>query len=238
MCAAWLFSTVGCGSSGGGDTDSVSDDNDDNDDDATAGSGGDGCGAPPSCDRGSFVGSIRITSGAQIDEIAGYTSMTGWLEVFESDLQCVDFLGCMEDVGHDVTLFGNQNLESVEGLDGLVSIGIVADGNLVITENPALPDIDAINGLEVIPGSLAVNHNDSLQSVSGLSALREVRENFTMQFNPVLTSLEGLHELEAIDGRMVATQNESLCVEEIARVGADLVRGPDGGSTAANKPGC
>lgn len=236
LCAGLLLVVAGCESSGSGDTDAASDGDDD--DDATAGSGGNGCSAAPACDRGSFVGSIRVTSAAQIDEIAGYTSMTGWLEVFESDLECLEFLSCMEDVGHDVTVFGNPGLRDIDGLDNLTTIGIVGDGNLVFSENVSLTELDAINGLEVIPGSLVVNHNDSLTGVTGLNGLREVRENFTMQFNPVLSSLSGLHDLDAIDGRLVATQNPSLCVEELARVGADLVRGPDGGSTASNKPGC
>src|SRR5690606_4404644 len=68
---------------------------------------GPGCGVVPTCDRGELVGSMRIESSAQIEDIAGYTSVTGWLEISSSDLECLDFLACIESVGRDVLVADN-----------------------------------------------------------------------------------------------------------------------------------
>ena len=218
---------AGCtGASGNGDTD---------EDTGGPPVDGLGCDAPPSCDRGQLVGSARITTPEQMDDIAGYTSVTGWLEVFETEAQCVDFLACVEEVGHDVTIYGNPNLATLTGLDALESIGTFDDGNIIIGSNHALEDFDGFNGLETIPGSLSIREHDALERVSGLQNLETIGIDITIQQNPVLAELPGLHELLRVLGRFIVTQNPELCISEIETVGADLTEGPNGGSTASNK---
>ncbi len=199
---------------------------------------GRGCGLEPACDRGVFVGSVRVISEDEIDLIAGHTGVTGWLEVFESDLECLDFLRCVEDVGHDVTVFGNPELTDVRGLDSLATIGSIEGGNLVLSENAALETITGFSSLETIPGSLNLTRHDALDRVEGFESLRDVGQNLTIRENPGLESLQGLHQLESLGGRFVVTQNPSLCLTDIAEVGMDLASGIPDGSTAANAEGC
>jgi hypothetical protein len=167
--------------------------------------------------------------------IAGYTAVSGWLEVFETEAQCLDFLACMQEVGHDVTIYGNDNLTSVSGLDALADVGTFDDGSIIVGSNQALEDFDGFNGLETIPGSLSIRMHDALTRVSGLSRLETIGIDITIQQNPVLSDLPGLHDLVRVLGRFIVTQNPALCISEIETVGADLTEGPDGGSTASNK---
>jgi hypothetical protein len=197
-----------------------------------------GCAAPTSCNKGELSGSARITTEDDMEAIAGHTSITGWLEVFETEAQCLDFLACMEDVGRDVTVFGNLQLESLEGLDDLRRIGTSGDGNLIVSDNDGLTDLDGLAGLRAVPGSLTITRHENLQSVSGLPRLELIGFDVTIQQNPVLTDLSGLHDLQAVEGRFIVTQNPELCISEIEQVGADLAVGPNGGSTASNKGGC
>jgi hypothetical protein len=197
-----------------------------------------GCAAPTSCNKGELSGSARITTEDDMEAIAGHTSITGWLEVFETEAQCLDFLACMEDVGRDVTVFGNPQLESLEGLDDLRRIGTSGDGNLIVSDNDGLTDLDGLAGLRAVPGSLTITRHENLQSVSGLPRLELIGFDVTIQQNPVLTDLSGLHDLQAVEGRFIVTQNPELCISEIEQVGADLAVGPNGGSTASNKGGC
>jgi hypothetical protein len=143
----------------------------------------------------------------------------------------------MEQVGRDVTVFGNAQLETLEGLDGLARLGTNGDGNLIVSDNDGLIDLDGLGNLRGIPGSLNVTKHQNLRSVSGLQRLMSIGFDITIQQNPVLTDLAGLHDLQAVEGRFIVTQNPELCLTEIERVGADLAVGPNGGSTASNK-GC
>jgi hypothetical protein len=196
-----------------------------------------GCAAPSSCSKGELVGSARVTTQQEMEAIAGHTSMTGWLEIYETEAQCVEFLACLEDVGRDITVFGNAELESLSGLDGLRRVGSSGDGNVIVSDNDGLVTLDGLANLRAIPGSLNITKHQNLTSVTGLERLEAIGFDITIQQNPVLTDLSGLHDLQAVEGRFIVTQNPELCISEIELVGADLAVGPNGGSTASNK-GC
>ncbi len=197
-----------------------------------------GCAAPTSCNKGELRGSVRITTAEDMADVAGYTAISGWLEIYQSEAECLEFLSCMEEVGRDVTVYGNGQLRTLHGLDGLRRIGTYDDGNLVVSENDALEDFDGVSSLRAIPESLTITRHDNLTRVTGLQSLEAIGIDITIQQNPALTDLSGLYDLQAVQGRFIVTQNPQLCISEIERVGADLVVGPDGGSTASNKGGC
>ncbi|MEM6290871.1 MAG: hypothetical protein AAGA54_06380 [Myxococcota bacterium] len=205
-----------------------------------------GCGDPPPCDKGEFVGSIRIETADQIEEIAGYTSMTGWLEVFDSDLTCLDFLACMETVGHDVTIFGNDFLTDVSGTDGITTLGVATadlpadekDGTLVFSENNALEDLNGFNGLQQTQISLSISENESMTSISGFQGLVGTQRDFAVRFNPVLETIDsgGLRDILFIGGECTVTNNPELCITTIVDMcETGIKQGPFGGSTANNK---
>lgn len=207
---------------------------------------GPGCGITPVCDKGVLAGSVRIESEADIASIAGYTGMVGWLEVLDSDMVCLDFLACLETVGRDVTIFGNDALKDVSGLDNLTALGTQTtsegyddwDGSLVITQNDALEDITGFGSLAAIQQSLNINENQSLVSVTGFNALTLIEHNLVIRENPVLETIAGLDALEIVRDNFVVTGNPSLCVSDINVVGGTLTEPPTSGSTAANDNGC
>lgn len=204
--------------------------------------GGLGCGPPPTCDQGEFVGSIRIESADQISEIAGYTSMTGFLEIFESDLECLDFLACMETVGHDMTVFGNDFLLDASGTNQITALGDATsedppedrDGTLVFSQNNAITDLNGFGGLVQTQASMTVSENELMTSISGFGELIGTQRNFTIRFNPVLEDVDGLKDMLFIGAECQVTNNASLCVSDIFEVCGDLKQGPFGGSTANN----
>jgi hypothetical protein len=208
---------------------------------------GPGCGIVPSCTKGEYVGSIRIESSDQIQDIAGYTSMTGWLEVVDSDLECLDFLYCMETVGRNVSIFGNTALKDTRGLDSLTALGTWTtdqgydnwDGSLVISDNPGLEVINGFNGLIETQESLNINQNYNLRRITGFGSFVRVQHNLVVRNNPLLESIEGLEGLQEVFGSFLVTQNPNLCLSEINTIGEALLQLPgEGGSTAANDNGC
>ena len=231
---------IATGSSEGGESSSGS----------TGGGGsefeGPGCGVTPVCDKGVLGGSVRIESAADIADIAGYTGIVGWVEVLESDLVCLDFLACLETAGRDVTIFGNDQLKDVSGLDNLTALGTQTtqqgynnwDGSLVITQNAALEEITGFGSLVSVQQSLNINENQSLVSVTGFNALTVIEHNLVIRENPLLETIAGLDALEIVRDNFVVTGNPSLCVSDINVVGGTLNEPPTSGSTAANDNGC
>ncbi len=207
-----------------------------------------GCGEPPPCDRGVFKGSIRIESADQIDDIAGYTSVDGFLEVFQSDLTCLDFLACIETVSGDMTIFGNDFLTDVSGTDAITALGTAtADlpeedkrGTLVFSENSAIEDLNGFNALQQVQATLLIAENASMTSISGFESLVGARKDFQVRFNPALTDIagDGLRDILFIGGECIVTNNESLCISTVEGMCGDLEQGPNGGSTVNNDEGC
>ncbi|MGH1343312.1 MAG: hypothetical protein ACRBN8_17260 [Nannocystales bacterium] len=206
-----------------------------------------GCDPPPACDKGEFSGSPTITNIEEANEIAGYTSVTGRLAVANSDFECLAFLSCMESVGHDLSLFGNDLLTDVTGLDNIAEIGAVADGPLMpggtlsVSENAALLDFNTLNLIEQTPVTLSIGENDNLEAISGLQGLVGTFGDFEIRFNPKLKDIgsESLRDILFIGGECVVTNNDSLCIstiEDMCSIG--IKQGPFGGSTANNDNGC
>lgn len=206
-----------------------------------------GCDPAPACDKGTYQGSPTITNLAEAEEIAGYTGVTGRLAVANSDFECLAFLSCMETVGHDLTLFGNDLLTDVTGLDNITVIGAVTDGplmpggTLTVSENAALVDFNTLNLIDQTPVSLSIGENDSLEAISGLQNLVGTQENFEIRFNPNLKDISSgsLRDILFIGGECVVTNNPSLCIstiEDMCSLG--IKQGPFGGSTANNDNSC
>lgn len=206
-----------------------------------------GCDPPPACDKGEFSGSPTITTIEEANEIAGYTSITGRLAVANSDFECLNFLQCVESVGHDLTLFNNDLLIDVTGLDNVAAIGAVTDGPLMpggtlsVSENDALLDFDTLNLIDQTPASLSIGENESLKAISGLTGMVGTRSTFELRFNPNLTDIasDGLRELLFIGGECVVVNNPSLCIstiEDMCDIGVE--QGPFGGNTANNDESC
>ncbi|MGH1346695.1 MAG: hypothetical protein ACRBN8_34330 [Nannocystales bacterium] len=205
---------------------------------------GPGCEPPPPCDRGVYEGAVRIESSDQIAEFAGYTAFSQGLEVLGTDLECLDFLGCLEEVEQEIRIFGNPVLRSTEGLSAVERVGGSGEpapwwpvGSIVVGENPGLETLGGFTRIERIEAALVVDNNASLQSITGFTNVQVVTE-LVVRFNPALDSLQGLHDLLAIGGECQITNNAGLCVSEAFEVCGDLKQGPFGGNTQNNIDDC
>lgn len=206
-----------------------------------------GCDMPVACDKGVFEGSPTISTIADVEEIAGYTAISGRLAIADSELECLNFLSCLASVGHDLNIFDNDALVDVSGLDNITAIGAVTDGpqmlggTLSISENDALVDFDSLNLIEQTPISFSISENDSLDSISGFQGLVGTQQDFTIRFNENLTNVsgDGLRKILFIGGECVVTNNPNLCLSTIEDMCSTGVKqGPFGGSTANNNEEC
>ncbi len=106
-----------------------------------------------------------------------------------------------------LAIFYNDALESLSGLDNLVTIG--TDG-LVIEENPGLTRVDGFSSLVSVGGSAVVKMNGIIADLSGLSNLASVGGVLSVVENPGLTNLAGLSGLESVGGDTLIEDNGNL----------------------------
>ncbi len=185
---------------------------------------GPGCEEPTPCTGESIEGSVRIATGADLDQIRGVATITGHLEISAPDLVCLDALTCLNEVGATVRIQGNAELRSTAGLSALSNVG---DGmrygrGIIITLNPQLEVLEGLP-IEAFDGSVLMWRNESLQASEAFSGMREL-DTLSVQDNPVLESLTALHGLDWL-GRCNVTRNGSLCASEIYAVCQNAQRG-------------
>lgn len=197
---------------------------------------GPGCGAPPPCDGGVFEGSILIESSADLALLEGFSAVSGFVEIVGTELECLDTLLCLEQVGRDLRIHDNTALRSTAGLSSLSVLGATAQqgGNIIIAQNPQLESLEGF-ALERVDGVLAVSRNEALYDIPGFASLRRLG-SLSVQDNPVLESLAGLHALEQLSDCDV-NHNEVLCISDVFAVCGDVLDEP-GGVTDFNDDAC
>lgn len=227
---------------GGSGTDTADSGTEDTTDPSTTGTDEEAvCGNPG---QGMVEGHVVIETAEDIAKIEGIAVVTGEVQVNRTNFEHIDFLVCLEQVGRSITIFGNDNLVDIEGLKNLKSVGEMCPanastcGNIVISENASLTDMDGINELVELHGSLSISSNPSLEAITGLSSLVVIRENITIQYNDVLNNLSGFKALKAVGGNFSVTNNPSLCISKVNAMGEQLEQLLGEASTANNDDSC
>jgi len=122
-----------------------------------------------------------------------------------------NYPGCTMIEG-DVTIDPQGgNITNLNGLNGLASIG----GTLYIRNSNALPSLAGLNTLTSVGGTLRIEDNVVLGNLNGLNNLTTVGGGVqiggsTWQTNAALTSLSGLDNLTTVGGRLGISYNPVL----------------------------
>lgn len=205
----------------------------------TACTGDDGGSVGSDCSQATQVhtGHIIIESEADIAQLEGIRAVQGELQVDKTTFTDLDFLGCVEEVGDTLTIFGNPELTNVEGLAALRRVG----GALILTENTALPELDTARDLTEVGNSVIIQDNSAMTGISGLTSLATIDGAINIRSNDVLQHIDGLRGLRRVGGQLAITQNPSLCLSSVNAVGSgitDPATIPDNWSTRANNDDC
>lgn len=114
-------------------------------------------------------------------------------------------------IGGDLTISGS-NITNLESLNSLKSI----DGSLFIIGNAHLSSIDGLGQLTFVDGILEIRNNTQLINLDGLSSLVSVKimypgfTSITISDNPALISISGLKSLTSTPGTWQIENNASL----------------------------
>jgi hypothetical protein len=163
-------------------------------------------------------GHYLLTQASELSQIQNCREITGSLTfngvVFdELDLPYLQFIGeslFIHEIQGLTNLQGLSSLVSVgkhfrvtncfdlTSLDGLEKLEVVGD-ELYVTGNPSIINIDALRGIQEVPGrTLHVSSNASLENIHGLENLTRVGGSVRIWNNPYLVSLAGLENLTSI----------------------------------------
>jgi hypothetical protein len=182
-------------------------------------------------------GNVLIESEADLAMLEGVREVTRGLVVNQTELTNLDALGCIDTVGENLQIFGNEALTNVDGLVNVTEIG----GSFIFGENHALVDFDGLQRLVAVDGSFSMNKNDGLQHISGFDSLVGIEGDVTIRDNEVLLDIDGLKGLMVINGVLAITANPMLCISSVNCVGAGIVQPPvipPEWSTVANDESC
>ncbi|WP_138475101.1 CBM96 family carbohydrate-binding protein [Dyadobacter bucti] len=106
---------------------------------------------------------------------------------------------------------GNVSIISttINNLDGLNNVTRI-EGSLYINDNPGLASIAGLSGLAQVDGSINIENNDNLLSLAGLENLVRPLQNVRIVFNERLASISALTGLTRIYGYLSIGGNPSL----------------------------
>ncbi len=115
-----------------------------------------------------------------------------------------EFGGC-DSLWVDLHIEGND----ISDLSGFSTLKI-SSGNIIIKNNPSLPNLTGFQSLEKIYGDLDIYNNDALTGLDSLKNLTYLGGHLKIQYNDALTSLTGLDSLSTIGSDLVIQNNPQL----------------------------
>ncbi|MDP3176707.1 MAG: hypothetical protein Q8M76_02305, partial [Spirochaetaceae bacterium] len=148
-------------------------------------------------------GNLRLYRTQALTSLAGFEKLetvTGHLVIEDMEgLANLDFLAGLTDIGGHLHIVGNGALTSIEGLSTLQNVGIESgsEEGLIIEDNDnvSFADLDGLQGLETIGGTLRINGNQNLSTFlsTATCTITSLGRDFRLYDNPFLTNLTGLN---------------------------------------------
>lgn len=155
---------------------------------------------------GTFLYILHNPSLSELQGLEGITTINNDI-IIEGNKQLEDLTGLdnLTTVTGNFTIRKNESLKSLNGLNILVS-----SGGLDIRENIQLPNVEGLESLTLINGTLRFWDNSSLISITGLEKLETVTEVLTFETNYSLVNIDELVSLNTIGQNLVIIGNNNL----------------------------
>ncbi|MAZ72698.1 MAG: hypothetical protein CMC70_06090 [Flavobacteriaceae bacterium] len=164
------------------------------------------------CVGGVFKGYIELFTQDMVNEFGSnqYCEITGKLRIYSygntPHITDLSPLYSIKKVG-SLTIDHNLELTSLDGLN------IIDTPRLVIIDNAALENIDALSTITTPITAMNISYNEELQDLDGLSGLTQLDAEIIaleLRDNPSLTNIDGLSNVTSIKGRVEISYNDLL----------------------------
>ncbi|MBI1933415.1 MAG: hypothetical protein HYS24_12850 [Ignavibacteriales bacterium] len=171
-----------------------------------------------------FNGNVILTTQSEVNSFGSenYVNISGNLKISGLDINDISSLSTLNFIGGDLFISDNSLLSNLNGLNGIVTI----NGNLKINNNAALTDLDGLTGITSVNGYLYINNNSALSSLLGLLNISSINGYLELSYNNALLNLDGLGGITSIGGYLTIASNTIITnldgLNNILSVGADL----------------
>ena len=193
-------------------------------------------------------GLLYIVRNGSLEDLTGLDNLrtvSGGMRVQRNDaLRSFDGLTRLERVESGIGIFGNESLFSLRGAENLRHVdgatlrfnpalgdlalfrGVTSVDGLEITSLVNLRNLDGLQDVTGIEGSLRIAFNDQLTSLSGLDNLESIEDSLTVQNNDALQTLEGLGSLRSVGGNFTMRSLPQLVslssLQNLVEIGGNL----------------
>lgn len=194
------------------------------------------------CKDGIFRGDFTINNYRDMRRIAGCISITGKLVIESSDIVDLNLLKSLNNIKKGLYLRSNGKLKNIDGLDNLVSVGV-----LVVQNNPVLKYLEGFRNLNEIAGGVEIARNEessadpqpprrmpppiiyersvigdnaTLIDLSGIGDLSSVETELDIENNASLKSINGISKLASIKGLAIRNNPNLVELEGLNSLGA------------------
>ncbi len=183
---------------------------------------------PIECNLGEYSGSLSIETQSDVATLAGYTSISGDLDIECHSCTDLSDLFCLATVDRCFLIADNTALTNLDGLSGLTSVGEA----FLISDNDILTDLGGLSALTSVGESLSISLNDVLANLDGLGALTSVGGYLGYGYlgiagNNALTNLDGLSALTSVFDDVIIFENIVLPDCEACDLLDQLTSGPN-----------
>jgi hypothetical protein len=130
-----------------------------------------------------------------------------------TDITSLLALDVIETIGGSLLIFGNDQLNTLEGLNNLTYIaGDLKIGYEDVENDYGNENLNTLNlgNLTEIGGNFQIKKNPSLKNLQGLSNLSSIGGDFSIWINDSLLNLTGVEQLNTIEGLIIIGGNTSL----------------------------
>ncbi|MBU1168082.1 MAG: hypothetical protein KKD44_00815 [Proteobacteria bacterium] len=172
-----------------------------------------------SCDeKGAWEGDYEINNRTDLNELSGYTSVTGNLLITHATvstgegtvpiptrISSLSALESLTEIGGSLTIKYVTTLESLDGLKNLTSIG----GDIVLKGLPALTSMDGFKNLTTISGDLNISGPNQIKSMDTFSNVTRIGGDLHIISCESLTTL-GFESLYTVGNDFTVIWNLSL----------------------------
>jgi hypothetical protein len=152
------------------DTDTDSDTDSDTDTDVDTGVD------TATCPNSTLMGDYTVSNTLQLTALSGYAIVTGHLTV-EGDIETLDGLECLSQIGGDLTVWQTTSLPDVDGLTSMFYVGGDLSIGMFFAGNEILGDLDGLVHLTTLDGDLNVQMNPLLPTCAAEELEQQLIDN-------------------------------------------------------------
>ncbi len=150
-----------------------------------------------------WKGNYSIHNADDLNKLSGYTTITGYLSIKNTELSNLDGLEALTTIDDGLEIENNHRLSNIDGLKNLKSVEMI-----MLTGNPVLLNLNGFSSLNKVD-DLMISCNSKIENLDSFSGITRV-DILTVNNNDALINIDGLSNIQSISGDLVIVGNDEL----------------------------